>query len=111
MPVVERVKLGGDPILILESLVEEKLRIELELEVVAAQVLHVILDYDLDGFPCRKKTNCRLPVRRVMYGYKDFVVKPEQKKRKEKKKCFLVKPEKVPFTTQCVKLRFHSTII
>ena len=52
MPVVQGVELGGDAVLVLEALVEQQLRVELELEVVAAQVLHVILDHDLDGLAC-----------------------------------------------------------
>ena len=49
VPVIQGVELGRDAVLILELLLEEELRVELELEVVTAQVLDVVLDDDLDG--------------------------------------------------------------
>lgn len=52
VPVVERVEFSGNAVLILELLVEEELGVELEFEVVTAQVLHVVLDHDLDGLSC-----------------------------------------------------------
>jgi len=55
VPVVQGVELGGDAVLVLETLVEQQLRVKLELEVVAAQVLHVVLDHDLDGLTCGVK--------------------------------------------------------
>jgi len=48
VPVVQVVELGGDPVLVLEGLPEEELRPEEELVVVAAEVLHVVFDHDLD---------------------------------------------------------------
>lgn len=55
VPVVKSVELRCDAVLILELLVEEQLRVELELEVVAAQMLHVVLDHNLDGLSCKIK--------------------------------------------------------
>jgi len=49
VPVVQRVELRRDAVLVLEALIEQQLRVELQLEVVTAQVLHVVLDHDLDG--------------------------------------------------------------
>lgn len=53
VPVVQGVELGRDAVLVLEALVEQQLGVELELEVVATQVLHVVLDDNLDGLACR----------------------------------------------------------
>lgn len=52
VPVVESVEFGCNAVLVLKSLVEQQLRIELEFEVVAAQVLHIVLDNDLDCLSC-----------------------------------------------------------
>lgn len=49
VPVVQRVELRCDAVLILEPLAEEELRVKLKLQVVAAQVLNVILNHDFDG--------------------------------------------------------------
>lgn len=49
VPVVQRVEFRCDTVLILEPLAEEELRVELELEVVATQVLNVFLN---DDFNC-----------------------------------------------------------
>lgn len=49
VPVVECVKLRGNTILVLELLIEEQLRVKLELEVVATQVLHIVFDDNFDG--------------------------------------------------------------
>lgn len=51
MPAVELVELHGDTVAILELDAEQQLRVELELQEVAAQLLHVLLDHDLDGLP------------------------------------------------------------
>ncbi len=49
MPVIQGVELRRDTVLVLEALVEQQLGVKLELEVVAAQMLHVVLDHNLDG--------------------------------------------------------------
>ncbi len=48
MPVIQGVELRRDTVLVLEALVEQQLGVKLELEVVAAQMLHVVLDHNLD---------------------------------------------------------------
>lgn len=53
VPVVQGVELRCNAVLVLEALVEEQLGVKLELEVIPAQVLHVVLDHNLDGLPCR----------------------------------------------------------
>lgn len=53
VPVVQAVELRRDAVLVLEALVEEELGVELELEVVATEMLHVVLDHNLDGLTCR----------------------------------------------------------
>lgn len=50
VPVVQLVKLHRDAILVLELCVEEQGWIELQLQVVAAQVLHVVFDHDPNSF-------------------------------------------------------------
>lgn len=60
VPVVQGVELGRDAVLVLETLVEEELRVELELEVIAAEMLHVVLDHNLDGLTCRSDYFIRL---------------------------------------------------
>lgn len=57
VPVVKGVKLRGDPVLVLKTLVEEELWIKFKLKVVAAQMLHILLNYDLDSLTYRKE--CR----------------------------------------------------
>lgn len=52
---VQRVELGGDAVLILEPLVEQERRVELQFEMITAQVLDVILDHDLNGFTWRSR--------------------------------------------------------
>lgn len=52
VPVIECVEFGCDAVLILELLVEQQLRVELEFEVVATQVLHIVFDHNLDSLPC-----------------------------------------------------------
>lgn len=51
MPVVEMVELQGNAILVLELGAEQQLWVELELQEVATQLLHVLLDDNLDGLP------------------------------------------------------------
>lgn len=53
VPVVQGVELRRDAVLVLETLVEEELWVELELEVVATEMLHVVLNHDLDGLTYR----------------------------------------------------------
>lgn len=55
VPVVKGVKLGRDPVLVLETMVKQELWIKFKLKVVGAQVLHVFLNDNLDGFTCRKE--------------------------------------------------------
>lgn len=52
VPVVESVELSCDSVLVLKPLVEQQLGIELEFEVVATQVLHIVLNNDLDCLSC-----------------------------------------------------------
>lgn len=62
VPVVEMVELHGNAVLVLELDAEQQLRVELELQEVAAQLLHVLLDHDLDGLPWeqgQQSTPCR----------------------------------------------------
>lgn len=49
VPVVQGVEFGCDAVLVLETLLEQQLRVKLELEVIAAQVLDVVFDHNLDG--------------------------------------------------------------
>lgn len=49
MPVVQGVELGCDAVLVLEALVEQQLRVELEFEVISTQVLNIVLDHNFDG--------------------------------------------------------------
>lgn len=48
---VELVELHGDPVAVLELGAEQQLGVELELQEIATQLLHVLLDDDLDGLP------------------------------------------------------------
>lgn len=50
VPVVQRVELRRDAVLILEALTKEQLGVKLKLKMVAAQVLNVVLNNDFDGF-------------------------------------------------------------
>lgn len=50
MPVVERVKLSSNAVLVLELLVEKQLWVKLQFEVIATQVLYVVFYHDLNGF-------------------------------------------------------------
>lgn len=49
MPVVQRVELRCNAVLVLETLAEEELGVKFKLEVVAAQVLNIVLNYNFDG--------------------------------------------------------------
>lgn len=51
MPVVQLVELHGDAVAVLELGPEQQLWVELELQEVAAQLLHVLLYHNLDGLP------------------------------------------------------------
>lgn len=53
VPVVQGVEFGRDAVLVLEPLFEQQLRVKLELEVIAAQVLDVVFDHNLDGLACK----------------------------------------------------------
>lgn len=57
VPVVQGVELRCDAVLVLEALVEQQLGVKLELEVIAAQVLDVILNHDFDGLSCKTKNS------------------------------------------------------
>lgn len=52
VPVVKGVELRRDAVLVLEALVKEQLGVKLEFEVIATQMLHVVLDHDFDGLTC-----------------------------------------------------------
>lgn len=54
VPVVQGVELGCNAVLVLEALVEQQLWVKLELEVIAAEVLHVVFYHNLDGLSYRK---------------------------------------------------------
>lgn len=49
VPVVQRVEFGRDAVLVLEALLEQQLRVKLELEMIAAQVLDVVFYHNLNG--------------------------------------------------------------
>lgn len=49
VPVVQGVEFRCDAVLVLETLLEQQLRVKLEIEVIAAQVLHVVFDHNFDG--------------------------------------------------------------
>lgn len=55
VPVIKGIKLRGNPVLVLETLVKQELWIEFKLKVVAAQMLHIFLNDDFDGLTCRKE--------------------------------------------------------
>lgn len=52
VPVVQSIEFSCNSVLVLKTLVEQKLRIKLQFEVVATQVLHVIFNNYLDRFSC-----------------------------------------------------------
>lgn len=52
VPVVESIEFSCNSVLVLKSLVEQQLRIKLEFEVVATQVLYIVLNNDLNCFSC-----------------------------------------------------------
>lgn len=49
VPVIQGVEFGCDAVLVLEMLLEQQLWVKLELEIIAAQVLDVVFDHNLDG--------------------------------------------------------------
>lgn len=49
VPVVQGVEFGRDAVLVLETLLEQQLRVKLELEMIAAQVLDVVFYHNLNG--------------------------------------------------------------
>ncbi len=53
VPVVKSVELRRDPVLVLETLVEEKFRIKLELKVVSTEMLHIIFNDNFDRLAYR----------------------------------------------------------
>lgn len=53
VPVVQGVEFRCNAVLVLKALVEQQFWVKLELEVVAAKVLHVVFDHDLDGLSYR----------------------------------------------------------
>lgn len=56
VPVIQSAEFRCDAVLVLEALIEEKLRVKLELEVVATQVLNIVLNHDFDGLTWEKKS-------------------------------------------------------
>lgn len=60
VPVVQGVELSCDAVLVLEPLVEQQLRVKLQLEVVPTQVLHVVLYNNLDCLSCWTKEQERM---------------------------------------------------
>lgn len=52
VPVIERIEFSGNAVLVLKLLVEKQLGVELEFEVVTAQVLHVVFNHNLDSLSC-----------------------------------------------------------
>lgn len=65
VPVVEGVEFRCDAVLILETFLEQQLWVKLELEVVAAQVLHVVFDHNLDGLSYKIRN---FDIRQLLYG-------------------------------------------
>lgn len=64
VPVVKGVELRGDPVLVLETVVEEKFRVKLELKIVSTKVLDIIFNHNFDRLTCKvriqnKFTNTR----------------------------------------------------
>lgn len=55
VPVVELAELQGDAVAVLELRPEEQRGIELQLQQVTAQLLHVLLHYDVDGLSWKAK--------------------------------------------------------
>lgn len=55
VPVVELVELHGDAVLVLELHPEDELGVELQPQVVPAEVLDVVLNDDLDGLPWEER--------------------------------------------------------
>lgn len=51
VPVVELVELHGDAVAVLELGAEQQFRVKLQPQEVAAQLLHVLLNHNLDGLP------------------------------------------------------------
>lgn len=56
VPVIQSVEFGCNAVLVLETLIEEKLWVKLELEVVATQMLNIVLDHNFDGLTWEKKS-------------------------------------------------------
>lgn len=51
VPVVQLVELHGDAVAVLELGAKQQLRVELQLQEVATQLLHILLNHNLDGLP------------------------------------------------------------
>lgn len=55
VPVIKGVELRCNAVLVLEALVKEQLRIKLQFEVIATEMLHVVLNHDFDGLTCQMR--------------------------------------------------------
>lgn len=73
VPVVEGVELGCDAVLVLKPLVEQQLRVKLQLEVVPTQVLHIILYNNLDCLSCRTKEQQRILALLLLHGMENTI--------------------------------------
>lgn len=73
VPVVEGVELGCNAILVLELLVEQQLRVKLQLEVVPTQVLHIVLYNDLDCLSCWTKEKERMLALLLLSGRENTI--------------------------------------
>lgn len=56
VPVVEVAELQSNAVAVLETRVEQQRGIELQLQQVTTQMLHVLFDYDVDYLPWRTET-------------------------------------------------------
>lgn len=65
VPVVQGIEFRCDAVLILKTFLEQQLWVKLELEVIAAQVLHVVFDHNLDGLSYKIKN---FDIRELLYG-------------------------------------------
>lgn len=55
VPVVKVAELQSDAVTVLDTLIEKQRGIERQLEEIAAQMLHILFDYDVDYLPCETK--------------------------------------------------------
>lgn len=73
VPVVEGVELSCNAVLVLKPLVEQQLRVKLQLEVVPTQVLHIILYNDLDCLSCWTKEQQRMLALLLLSGTENTI--------------------------------------